>query len=123
MDCLSRVRPLKSYTGGRKNVGFDQNRNSTASFVNLQLNLNLFRVDFALNIDPAKNWPSTDLSDQENNFMVHLFNENVVYLTVQIYNWPSTDSSDQESNFMVHLFNENVVHLTVQIYTTSSKKY
>jgi hypothetical protein len=31
MHCLSRVRALKSYTGGRKNDGFHQNRNSTAS--------------------------------------------------------------------------------------------
>jgi hypothetical protein len=41
--------------------------------------------DFALNIDPAKNWPSIDSSDQESNFMVFLLNENVVHLTVQIY--------------------------------------
>jgi hypothetical protein len=53
--------------------------------VNLQLNLNQFRVNFALNIDPAKNWPSTDSFDQESNFMVHLFNEYLVHLTVQIY--------------------------------------
>jgi hypothetical protein len=56
-------------------------------YVNLQLKLNQFRVDFALNIDPANNWPSTDSSDQESNFMVHLFNENVVHLTVQIYSF------------------------------------
>jgi hypothetical protein len=31
MHCLSRVRALKSYTGGQKNDGFDQNRNSTPS--------------------------------------------------------------------------------------------
>jgi hypothetical protein len=31
MHCLSRVRALKSYTGGRKNDDFHQNRNSTAS--------------------------------------------------------------------------------------------
>jgi hypothetical protein len=31
MHCLSRVRALKSYTGGRKNDDFYQNRNSTAS--------------------------------------------------------------------------------------------
>jgi hypothetical protein len=31
MHCLSRVRALKSYTGGQKNDGFYQNRNSTAS--------------------------------------------------------------------------------------------
>jgi hypothetical protein len=31
MHCLSRVRALKSYTGGRKNDDFHQNKNSTAS--------------------------------------------------------------------------------------------
>jgi hypothetical protein len=31
MHCLSRLRALKSYTGGRKNDEFHQNRNSTAS--------------------------------------------------------------------------------------------
>jgi hypothetical protein len=30
MHCVSRVIPLKSYTGGRENGGFHQNRNSTA---------------------------------------------------------------------------------------------
>lgn len=48
------------------------------SSVNLQLKLNQFWVDFALNIDPAKNWPSTDSSVQESNFMGHLFNAIVV---------------------------------------------
>jgi hypothetical protein len=31
MHFLTRVRALKSYTGGRKNDDFHQNRNSTAS--------------------------------------------------------------------------------------------
>jgi hypothetical protein len=47
---------------------------SEGTAVNLQLNLNQFRVDFALNIDPAKNWSSTDSSTQESNFIGHLFN-------------------------------------------------
>jgi hypothetical protein len=42
--------------------------------VNLQLNLNQFPMDFALNIDPAKNWPNTYSSYQKSNFMGHFFN-------------------------------------------------
>jgi hypothetical protein len=48
MHCLSRVRALKSYTGGQKNDGFDQNRNSTPSLCVMEVAMFKVVIGFSI---------------------------------------------------------------------------
>jgi hypothetical protein len=48
MHCLSRLRALKSYTGGRKNDDFHQNRNSTASLCVMEVAMCKVVIGFSI---------------------------------------------------------------------------